>query len=412
MLGHKKMRGGTEPKDVISGKQPGECSSKTSNSSSGSKDERESEGEQDVVSQENEGGTEPKDGISGKQLGECNSKTSNSSSGSKEDRESGGEQDVVSQENEGGTEPKDGLGGKQPGECNSKTSNSSSATAFKSDRVLEREQVEGSEETEGGFDGDGSGSGDASGYGGGDDDDDDDDDGDDDDDDDETQKKVKVHQDLSFQLQFDCIQFLSMSKLPLSDEKTVHRALTVRLREGREAVTVLTGLDDQLNDLMKYIPEVASSCMDCDIDKTDEPSNLKGQSSFFPEVIINALENIFTFITSGRIMEGHTYWLVKGDKGKIKLHDLTSIRLQTNYVWKDECTRITVLMAVLFYRVANNMLFKDSPFILTKHGTIHKLLDNCLALTLDGDDRLPEIFAAASYLLSDNYTVAAPRIVP
>lgn len=25
-------------------------------------------------------------------------------------------------------------------------------------------------------------------------------------------------------------------------------------REGREAVTVLTGLDDQLNDLMKYIP--------------------------------------------------------------------------------------------------------------------------------------------------------------
>ena len=92
----------------------------------------------------------------------------------------------MSQENEGGTEPKDGLGGKQPGECNSKTSNSSSATAFKSDRVLEREQVEGSEETEGGFDGDGSGSGDASGYGGGDDDDDDDDD------DDETQKKVKV----------------------------------------------------------------------------------------------------------------------------------------------------------------------------------------------------------------------------
>ena len=32
-------------------------------------------------------------------------------------------------------------------------------------------------------------------------------------------------------------------------------------REGREPVSVLTGLDDQLNDLMKYIPEVASSCM-------------------------------------------------------------------------------------------------------------------------------------------------------
>ena len=71
-----------------SGKQPGECNSKTSNSSSGSKDDRESEGEQDAGSQENEGGTEPKDGISGKQPGEGNSKTSNSSSGSKEDRES------------------------------------------------------------------------------------------------------------------------------------------------------------------------------------------------------------------------------------------------------------------------------------------------------------------------------------
>lgn len=92
------------------------------------------------------------------------------------------------------------------------------------------------------------------------------------------------------------------------------------------------------------------------------------------------------------------------------LYDLTSIRLQTNYVWKDECTRITLLMAVLFYRVANNMLFKHSPFILTKHGTIHKLLDNCLALTLDGDDRLPEIFAATSYLLSDDYTIAADKV--
>ena len=34
-------------------------------------------------------------------------------------------------------------------------------------------------------------------------------------------------------------------------------------REGREAVTVLTDLDDQLNDLMSYIPDVhvVLSCM-------------------------------------------------------------------------------------------------------------------------------------------------------
>lgn len=55
------------------------------------------------------------------------------------------------------------------------------------------------------------------------------------------------------------------------------------------------------------------------------------------------------------------------------------------------------------------MLFEHSPFILTKHGTIHKLLNNCLALTLGGDDRVPEIFAATNYLLSDNYTVAADK---
>lgn len=31
-------------------------------------------------------------------------------------------------------------------------------------------------------------------------------------------------------------------------------------------------------------------------------------------------------------------------------------------------------------------------FLFRKHGTIDKLLDNCLAQTLDGDDKLPEVY--------------------
>ena len=74
------------------------------------------QGEQDFGSEENEGSAEPKDGISGKQPGECNSKTSNSSSESKGDRGLEREQDFGSEENEGDFDG-DGSGSGDAGGC-------------------------------------------------------------------------------------------------------------------------------------------------------------------------------------------------------------------------------------------------------------------------------------------------------
>ena len=98
------------------------------------------EGEQDVGSEENEGGAEPSDSISGKQPGECNSKTSNSSSGSKGNIESEGKQDDGSEENEGGF---DGDGSGDVGGCGGGDESEDDDDCIKAHTSLEKDEDNG-----------------------------------------------------------------------------------------------------------------------------------------------------------------------------------------------------------------------------------------------------------------------------
>lgn len=111
-------------------------------------------------------------------------------------------------------------------------------------------------------------------------------------------------------------------------------------------------------------------------------------------------QNILSFMKANCTREGHTYWLFKAtDSDVIKLYDLTSICQQRT----DDKTEnlFTVPVAMLFYRVAKNMM-NQSPLSSGEQSTVRQLLNNCLLL-LD-NETYPEIFSSASFLLSDLYS--------
>lgn len=218
----------------------------------------------------------------------------------------------------------------------------------------------------------------------------------------------QLHQESSFQhnvhWQFEDIHMLVGSNLPIFGGGK-YPAVSLRLRECGNPINVLTGLDYWLDNLMCNVPEVAM-CYHLDgivqyydLYKTEELPNLEG-SSFSSKVIVDVAQNILSFMKSNCTREGHTYWLFKATGSDvIKLYDLTSICQQRT----DDKTEnlFTVPVAMLFYRVAKNMM-NQSPLSAKEQGTIRQLLNNCLLL-LD-NERFPEIFTSASYLLSDLYS--------
>jgi len=224
----------------------------------------------------------------------------------------------------------------------------------------------------------------------------------------ETFNLPQLHQESSFQhnvlWQFEDIHMLVGSNLPIFGGGK-YPAVSLRLRECGNPINVLTGLDYWLDNLMCNVPEVAM-CYHLDgivqyydLYKTEELPNLEG-SSFSPKVIKDVAQNILSFMKSNCTREGHTYWLFKATGSDvIKLYDLTSICQQRT---DDKAENLfTVPVAMLFYRVAKNMM-NQSPLSAREQGTIRQLLNNCLIL-LD-NQRFPEIFTSASYLLSDLYS--------
>lgn len=218
----------------------------------------------------------------------------------------------------------------------------------------------------------------------------------------------QLQQDSSFQhnvlWQFEDIQMLVGSNLPIFGGGK-YPAVSLRLRECGNPINVLTGLDYWLDNLMCNVPEVAM-CYHLDgivqyydLYKTEELPNLE-ESNFSPKVVKDVAQNILSFMKANCTREGHTYWLFKAtDSDVIKLYDLTSICQQRT----DDKTEnlFTVPVAMLFYRVAKNMM-NQSPLSTGEQSTVRQLLNNCLLL-LD-NETYPEIFSSASFLLSDLYS--------
>lgn len=204
--------------------------------------------------------------------------------------------------------------------------------------------------------------------------------------------------------EFEDIQMLVGSNLPIFGGGK-YPAVSLRLRECGNPINVLTGLDYWLDNLMCNVPEVAM-CYHLDgivqyydLYKTEELPNLEG-SSFSPKVIKDIAQNILSFMKSNCTKEGHTYWLFKATGSDvIKLYDLTSICQQRT---DDKAANLfTTPVAMLCYRLAKNMM-NQVPLSTGEQVTVRQLLNNCL--TLLDNDKFPEIFSSASYLLSELYS--------
>lgn len=210
---------------------------------------------------------------------------------------------------------------------------------------------------------------------------------------------------------FEDIRMLIGSDLPIFGGGT-HPVVSLRLRDMKNPINVLTGLDYWLDNLMCNVPEVVM-CYHLDgivkkyeLLKTEEIPQMTG-SLFNPKLVKDIAQNLLSFLKSKATKSGHTYWLFKGKNDDVvKLYDLTTLLDQeeegsqpgNETEQKPEEKRknpFTLPVAMLLYRVAINM--KESKQ--GKPGTIYKLLNNCLLLI----DKIthPQVAASAHYLLAE-----------
>lgn len=178
------------------------------------------------------------------------------------------------------------------------------------------------------------------------------------------------------------MKLLIGSNLPIFGDAT-RPAITLRLRDMRKPISILTGLDYWLDNLMCQIPEL-HMCYHIDgivqkyeVIQTDDIPYLKG-SEFPPHEVATIAKNILSFLKSNVTKEGHTYWLFKGPGDEIvKLYDLTS--LCGEFIEDKYDNAYTVPVAMLLYRVANNMINNDEA---RKNDTksIYTLLKQCIEM--------------------------------
>jgi hypothetical protein len=98
--------------------------------------------------------------------------------------------------------------------------------------------------------------------------------------------------------------------------------------------------------------------------------------------------------------EGHTYWLFKGPGDEIvKLYDLTS--LCDDQMTDKYDNAYTVPVAMLLYRVAQNMINNKINNEAKDVDTISKLLKQCIEML--NKTKHPEVYSKACYLICDLY---------
>ncbi|XP_026754166.1 erythroid differentiation-related factor 1 [Galleria mellonella] len=196
---------------------------------------------------------------------------------------------------------------------------------------------------------------------------------------------------------FEDIHMLIGSDLPIFGDKD-RPCVSLRLRDAREPINVLTGIDYWLDNLMCNVPEVLM-CYHLDgIVQKYEPMKTEDlptmeNSKFSPKVIRNVAQNILSFLKANVTKAGHTYWLFKGSRDDIvKLYDLSSL-------CPDSLDNpFTTPVAMLLYRVARNMRLMNK----TRH--VKQLLEHVIELLKM--ERHPQIVASSYYMLSDLYVPA------
>ena len=222
---------------------------------------------------------------------------------------------------------------------------------------------------------------------------------------------------------FEDIRMLIGSNMPIFGDRE-HPCVSLRLRDMKKPINVLTGMDYWLDNLMCQVPEVVM-CYHLDglvqkyeLVKTEDLPNFEG-SKFSPKVVKNIAQNILHFLKSKAAKEGHTYWLFKGkDDDIVKLYDLTSLSQKDAGIKPENCAEdvdpsagmkeegdvasgnpFQTPVSMLLYRLARNILETEERS--TEEGTVRELLQNCVSL-LDVE-KFPHIATSAHFLLSELY---------
>ncbi|XP_053619855.1 erythroid differentiation-related factor 1 [Plodia interpunctella] len=196
---------------------------------------------------------------------------------------------------------------------------------------------------------------------------------------------------------FEDIHMLIGSDLPIFGDKD-RPCVSLRLRDAKDPINVLTGIDYWLDNLMCNVPEVLMCYHHDGIVQKYEPMKTEDlpnmeHSRFSPKVVRNVAQNILSFLKANATKAGHTYWLFKGPQDEIvKLYDLSSLcpdNLDNPF---------TTPVAMLLYRVARNMRLTNR----TRH--VRQLLEHVIELLKV--ESHPQIVASSHYMLSDLYVPA------
>eukprot|EP00731_Ephydatia_muelleri_P020552 Em0013g279a len=163
-----------------------------------------------------------------------------------------------------------------------------------------------------------------------------------------------------------------------------HPAISLRLREKGKPVTVLTGLDYWLDNLMCNVPELMM-CFHLDgvvqnyeVIKTEDIPHLDKNCQFNTQDVLEVAHNVLGFLKANCTREGHTYWLCRrAGEEVVKLYDLSSLE------WDERSGEefgnpFATSVATLLYRMAKNMLKNTDESI--NSALVHMLLDNCIEL--------------------------------
>ncbi|XP_063698705.1 erythroid differentiation-related factor 1 [Culicoides brevitarsis] len=199
---------------------------------------------------------------------------------------------------------------------------------------------------------------------------------------------------------FEDIRMLIGTDLPIFGNSN-RPCITLRLRDARQPISVLTGIDCWLDNLMCNVPEVVM-CYHLDgivqkyeLIKTEDLPYLE-DSQFSPRIIRNVAQHILSFLKSKATKPGHTYWLFKGrNDDVVKLYDLTTL-CKGEAVDKNP---FTTPVAMLLYSVAKNIKEKTITMTPKTAGCIKSLLDNCIKLL--PKEKYPQIVTSSHYMLSD-----------
>ncbi|CRL02229.1 CLUMA_CG015066, isoform A [Clunio marinus] len=214
---------------------------------------------------------------------------------------------------------------------------------------------------------------------------------------------------------FEDIRMLIGSDMPIFGNQS-RPCISLKLRDMKKPINVLTGIDYWLDNLMCNVPEIFL-CFHQDgivqkyeLLKTEDLPSLEN-SKFSPKVIRNVAQNILSFLKANATKSGHTYWLFKAKNDDVvKLYDLTTLQLlattkddenneSSEKERENDQNPFTIPVAMLLYTVARNMKYSNEKLTAKQAGNIKQLLDNCLKLL--PKDKYPQIVTSSHYILSD-----------